>query len=98
MTSRLQGTERSWIPDSPEIVLFSPLGNANPYFAETGWVAAGGAAEVPGPDTLWTADSDTLTLDRPVTLSWDNGHGLVFKRTFAIDDNYMFTIQQTVEN
>ena len=85
-------------PDSPEIVLFSPLGNANPYFAETGWVAAGGAAEVPGPDTLWTADSDTLTLDRPVTLSWDNGHGLVFKRTFAIDDNYMFTIQQTVEN
>ena len=85
-------------PDSPEIVLFSPLGNANPYFAETGWVAAGGAPEVPGPDTLWTADSDTLTLDRPVTLSWDNGHGLVFKRTFAIDDNYMFTIQQTVEN
>ena len=85
-------------PDSPEIVLLSPLGSANPYFAETGWVAAGGATEVPGPDTLWTADGDTLNSDRPVTLSWDNGHGLVFKRTFAIDDNYMFTIQQTVEN
>ncbi len=85
-------------PDSPEIVLFSPLGSAAPYFAETGWVAAGGAADVPGPDTLWTADRDTLTSDRPVALSWDNGHGLVFKRTFAIDDNYMFTIQQTVEN
>ena len=31
-------------PNSPEIVLFSPLGTADAYFAETGWVAAGGGA------------------------------------------------------
>ena len=85
-------------PDSPEIVLFSPLGSADPYFAETGWVAAGGGAEVPGPSTLWTADNDTLTAGTPVTLSWDNGKGLVFKRTFTVDESYMFTIHQTVEN
>ena len=33
-----------------------------------------------------------------MTLSWDNGKGLVFKRTFTVDENYMFTIHQTVEN
>jgi YidC/Oxa1 family membrane protein insertase len=85
-------------PDSPEIVLFSPLGSADPYFAEAGWVTADGAAEVPGPTTRWTADRDTLTVNGPVTLSWDNGHGLVFKRIFTVDENYMFTVRQSVEN
>ncbi len=85
-------------PNSPEIVLLSPLGSADPYFAETGWVAAGGAVDVPGPATQWIADRDTLTVDQPVTLYWDNEQGLVFKRTFTVDENYMFTIRQSVEN
>ena len=31
-------------PASPAIVLFSPSGTANPYYAEFGWVAASGSA------------------------------------------------------
>jgi len=85
-------------PDSPEIVLFSPPGTAEPYFAETGWVAAGGAMAVPGPTTVWTADGNTLSPTQPVTLSWDNGEGLTFRRTFAVDENYMFTVRQSVES
>ncbi len=34
----------------------------------------------------------------PVTLTWDNGAGLVFKRIIAVDDKYMFTIRDEVEN
>ena len=50
------------------------------------------------PTTLWTASSSTLSPERPVTLSWNNGQGLIFKRTYAIDENYMFTVTQAVEN
>ena len=86
-------------PESPRIQLFAPPGTEAPYFAEFGWVAAGTEkVTVPGPDTLWTADHDTLTVEQPVKLSWDNGQGLTFVRIFAIDDNYMFTVTQRVEN
>ncbi len=85
-------------PESPEIVLFSPAGAPDAYFAEVGWVAIEGTADVPGPDTVWTPDRKTLTPQNPVTLSWDNGAGLTFKRTFAVDENYLFTVTQRVEN
>ncbi|MFO1153958.1 MAG: membrane protein insertase YidC [Rhodospirillales bacterium] len=85
-------------PNSPEIVLFSPPGAADPYFVETGWVAVGTGVAVPGPETLWSADRDVLTPENPVTLSWDNGAGVVFTRKIAIDDHYMFTVTQGVEN
>ncbi len=85
-------------PGSPEIELLLPAGTQNPYFAEYGWVAAGGGVAVPDAGTLWRADRDRLTPDQPVTLSWDNGQGLTFTRTIAVDANYMFTVTQKVEN
>ena len=85
-------------PNSPEIVLLSPRATASPYYADYGWAPADPAVVVPGPDTVWTADRDTLTAQSPVTLRWDNGQGLVFERTISIDDNYMFTVVQRVVN
>lgn len=86
--------------NSPEVVLLAPVGTEHPYYAEFGWVAAnaGDAVALPKADTVWTASANTLTPDSPVTLSWDNGAGLVFERTFAIDANYMFTVTQRVRN
>src|SRR5213078_3341057 len=51
-----------------------------------------------GPDTKWTAAGGPLTPTAPVTLSWDNGAGLVFTRTITIDENYMFTVRDAVRN
>ena len=86
-------------PASPPITLLSPPGAAGTYFAELGWVAgAGQAVKLPDENTLWRANGDTLTPDRPVTLSWDNGQGLLFTRTIAIDKDYLFTIVDKVEN
>ncbi len=85
-------------PASPQITLLSPPQARDTYFAEVGWGAAGSGVDVPGPDSQWTADRDTLTPDDPVTLTWTNDAGLRFSRTVAIDDNYMFTIIQSVEN
>ncbi len=84
-------------PTSPEIVLLSPSGAPAPYYAEFGWASADPALGLPNQTTEWTA-SGTLTPQTPVTLTYDNGAGLVFRRTISIDDGYMFTIQQAVEN
>ncbi|MEQ8196184.1 MAG: membrane protein insertase YidC [Rhodospirillales bacterium] len=85
-------------PKSAEIVLLSPSTAQGGYFAEFGWVAGGGATPVPDSNTLWQADRQTLTAENPVTLSWNNGKGLTFKRTIAVDKDYLFTITQRVEN
>ncbi len=84
--------------DSKEIVLFSPAGAQGAYFAQVGWVDAGGAGGLPDAQTLWTADGDTLTPDTPVTLRWTNPAGVVFTRTFAVDRDFMFTITDGVDN
>ena len=33
-----------------------------------------------------------------MTITWDNGQGLKFARSFALDDAYMFTVTQRVVN
>jgi len=87
-------------PNSPKVVLLSPAGSEHPYFAEYGWVAPSGTSmRLPDRETLWTLESGTtLTPSSPVTINWDNGEGLVFRRTFSIDENYMFKIVDEVEN
>jgi YidC/Oxa1 family membrane protein insertase len=86
-------------PKSPNIVLFSPPGGPHPYYADFGWIGGGnGSVTLPGADTDWSADSDRLSVEKPVTLTWSNGQGLTFKRTIAVDANAMFTVKQSVEN
>ncbi|SEL50389.1 YidC/Oxa1 family membrane protein insertase [Bosea lupini] len=86
-------------PKSPIIVLLSPAGGPNAYYSDFGWVAGPGAnVALPNANTVWTADSQVLTSAKPVTLTWDNGQGLTFKRTIAVDDNAMFSIRDEVEN
>src|SRR6266481_1321419 len=87
-------------PLSPAIVLFSPSGTANPYYAEFGWVpASGSTAKLPDQNTLWQQEgANSLSPNLPVTLKYDNGDGLTFHRTIAIDDRYLFTIKDEVTN
>ena len=85
-------------PTSPLVELFSPVGSEHPYYAEFGWVAAQGGPAAPTADTLWQAEGGPLAPGKDVTLTWDNGAGLVFKRTYSVDPKYMFTVRQSVEN
>ncbi len=86
--------------NSPPIVLLSPSGAPNAFYSEFGWVAASGtSAQLPGPETVWQQDgSGTLGIDHPVTLHYDNGAGLMFHRTIAVDDHYLFTVKDSVDN
>jgi YidC/Oxa1 family membrane protein insertase len=87
-------------PKSPAIVLFSPSGTPNPYYAEFGWVAAAGSTmRIPDQNTLWQQEgTGNLTPGSPVTLKYDNGDGLTFRRIIAIDEKYLFTIKDDVTN
>ena len=88
-------------PKSPAIVLFSPSGTPTPYYAEFGWVAGRGLARcgLPDQNTLWQQEgSGNLAPGSPVTLKYDNGDGLTFRRTIAIDERYLFTIKDDVTN
>ncbi|HET7713994.1 MAG TPA: membrane protein insertase YidC, partial [Bauldia sp.] len=96
---RLNDFHETVDPDSPTIILLSPVGGPNGYFAEFGWVGETTDIAAPGPDTVWTAPAGAeLTVGSPVTLTWDNGAGLVFLRQIAVDENFMFTITDKVEN
>jgi len=87
-------------PKSPAIELFSPSGTKEPFYAEFGFVpSAGSTIKMPTKDTVWTQEgAGTLTATTPVTLTWNNGQGLTFKRTISIDDKYLFTIKDDVSN
>jgi YidC/Oxa1 family membrane protein insertase len=88
-------------PNSPNIVLLSPPRSPDAFYAEFGMLPGGGGAEapqMPGPDTLWTASGNALTPSTPVTLTWTDPQGIQFKRQIAVDDNYMFTVTDSVTN
>ena len=87
--------------DSPIVRLLSPVGSINAYYALYGWTPGGTLTfdDVPGANTEWSIESgETLGVGSPVTLRWDNGNGLIFRRTVSVDEDYLFTIGQTVEN
>ena len=83
--------------DSPAVRLLSPRGTAESYTADFGWIASPGVV-VPNAATVWQSDSNQLSPGKPVTLSWDNGAGVTFKKRVAIDEHFMFTIDQSVVN
>ncbi len=83
-------------PKSGPVELFRPEGAKQAYFADFGW---SGAAGLPTGASVWAkAAGDVLAPGKPVTLTFDNGAGLLFTRTLAVDDRYMFTVVDAVEN
>lgn len=82
--------------DSPPVRLFSPSGTADAYFASFAWIGEG--VKLPDANSLWSADGAALTPETPVTLHWDNDAGQRFVIALSIDQDYMLTLAQTVEN
>ena len=86
-------------PTSPIITLFNPADTKDGYFTELGYIAGENAGAVPGPATVWAlAEGDKLTQTTPVTLSFTNEAGLTFLRKISVDEHYMFTIEDTIQN
>ncbi len=97
----LKDYKTSLAPNAEIVTMLSPVGSAAPYYALYGWAPGAGLSpdEVPGPNTEWQLVSgEVLSPDSPLTLRWENDAGLVFERVMAVDDDYMFTVEQSVTN
>lgn len=98
---RLTDYRETLEPASETVTLLKPAGTDEAYYALYGWVPGGdlGMADVPGAMTPWTVEAgETLTPDTPVTLAWTSPSGLIFRRTISVDEDYLFTVTQSVEN
>lgn len=84
--------------NSPEVVLFSPSDTKDAYFAEIGWVSNLSSVKLPNNETIWNSDSEILTPEKPVNLFWVNEDGVKFLIAITVDENYLFTIEQTIVN
>ncbi len=89
---------------SPDVTLLEKSdrkeneGEKTGFFAGFGWATDNPLLKIPGPQTIWETTDHILSPDHPVVMTWDNGEGVIFKKVIEIDDNYMFTIRQTVQN
>ncbi len=88
------------LDDSENVILMSPSGSEGAHYTESGWLSADTSLKLPDQNTVWSVSGDNhiLEKDAPVTLTWNNGQGLIFSRTYGIDDHYLITLVQSVEN
>ena len=76
--------------------LFRPVGADHAYYAEVLWKGVDGA---PDRNAVWHQVGGTaLSKDHPVDLEFDAVNGLNYHRHIEVDDNYMFTVTDTVTN
>jgi len=83
-------------PTSDNIIFLSPAGSQDPYFAEFGWVGAQNTFG--GNGANWQTNSRILTPSSPLVLTSETDQGLKLTRTYSIDDKFMFTVVDRVEN
>jgi YidC/Oxa1 family membrane protein insertase len=77
-----------------EVQLLSPESTDRAFYAVVNWVGNG----LPDENTVWAQTSaGALTADNPLDLSW-SGEGVRIERRITIDQNYMFTVNDTVTN
>ena len=82
--------------DADDVTLLRKISDTAPYFAEFGWIGDNTNVALPDASTIWSASSDILSPNNDVTLTWNNGEGLVFTRLLSIDEQYMITVTDQV--
>lgn len=85
--------------DSPYVELLAPAKTQEAFFGEYGWLTNDKDLILPNSQTIWTiVGNQKLSPSSPITLEWVNGQGIKFINSISLDDNYLFTIKQSIEN
>lgn len=86
-------------PKSSLVRVLDKIGSKKPNYIETGWFNTDGAqVKFPDSSSVWKADEDKLIPGHPLTLTWDNGEGIIFQKIISLDKEYLFHIEQRIKN
>ena len=96
---QLKSYQQALENDSPLVQLFSNNG-LQAYFAEFGWIKEDSAQKfkVPDKNSIWKCNHQELTSVKPINCYWHDEQGINYFVEIAIDENYLFTVKQTIEN
>ena len=73
------------------VVLLNPQDIEDGYYIESGWASVGNEVEVPGVDSMWQVKGNRVLSEKNnVVLEWNNGKGLIFKKSIKLDNKYLF--------
>ena len=82
-----------------QVVLLNPRNLNNGYYVETGWATNSENIDVPNIKTVWkVVGNNKLTPNNPINLRWENNQGIIFEKRISIDDEYLFTVNQSITN
>jgi YidC/Oxa1 family membrane protein insertase len=84
--------------NSSNVKLLSPLKTFNHYFIDFGFLSSNSNLELPNSKSIWQADYDLLSNEKPVILSWKNKDNILFQIKISLDNNYMFKIKKSIQN
>ena len=87
------------LESNEKVIFLNPRSLKNGFFVETGWVTNNKDINLPNSKTLWKLEnSNKLSVNNPIKLLWTNNQGIFFEKKISIDNNYLFTIEQTIVN
>ena len=87
------------LKNEDKVVFLNPKEIADGYYVETGWSSIGNKVKVPNIETQWSVKGNKLLNQKnSVTLIWNNGEGITFKKIVSLDDKFLFKIKQEVQN
>ena len=87
------------LKNNENVQFLNPSEIENGFFVETGWTSINNKIKVPSRDSLWSVKgNNVLKNNQPVTLEWNNGEGILFKKKIDLDEKYLFKITQIIQN
>ena len=79
------------------VTLLNPSKVENGYYVETGWATTNKNIDIPNSKTVWEVEGNNkLTPNTPIKLIWSNNQSIKFKKEISIDNQYLFTVKQTI--
>ena len=87
------------LQNKKNVEFLNPAETKDGFYAETGWTSINNEIKVPNKETVWNVVGNNILKDnQSVTLEWNNGNGIVFKKIIKLDDKFLFRITQQVKN
>ncbi len=81
------------------VVLLNPRESKNGYYVETGWATTNKNIDLPNSKSIWKLESgNKLTPNSPIKLSWTNEQNIKFEKEINLDDQYLFSVNQSITN